>query len=262
MSNSVVARAALAALLAAASAPALALTAVNPLGAGNGNERCLEGGDCPPGGSYAGLPSIQSLLTADRAVVDPGFTLSRVDDANDALWRATGATIEVRAIARYAGDSAGLGIGDGGGSFTSILASPIGNKKIGYLNTAVPKVGEPFVLGSFVSIAAPSAPFAWVLDNLSQGYRLASDTTLTGYANSGLAADWMVTFKSSHGDSWFIAFEDRAGPLDASGPFDYDFNDYVFEVRGVAPVPEPSTWAMIGAGLLLLAAAVRRRALA
>lgn len=235
-------------------APAGALTYVNPLGAGTGNERCLEGGNCPGTGSYAGLASIQSLIEADR-----GITLTRVDDAFDTLWRATGTMIEARAIARYAGDSAGLGIGSGGGSFVSILASPIGNSRIGYLNTAVPKVGEPFVLGSFTSIAAPSAPFAWILNNLTQNYLLASDTSLTGYANSGLAADWMVTFRSSSGDSWFIAFEDRIGPLNANGPFDHDFNDYVFEVRGVMPVPEPSTWAMLGAGLVLLAAAVRRR---
>lgn len=233
------------------SAPAAALTYVNPLGAGTGSERCLEGGNCPGAGKYAGLPSIQSLIEADR-----GITLTRVDDAFDALWRATGPVIEVRALARYAGDSSGLGIGSGGGSFVSILASPIGNSRVGV--TTLPTGGDLFFLGSFVSIAAPSAPFAWILNNLTQNYRLASDASLPGYANSGLAADWMVTFRSSSGDSWFIAFEDRVGPLNANGPFDYDFNDYVFEVRGVAPVPEPSTWAMLAAGLLMLAAAVRR----
>ncbi len=236
-----------------AAAPAAALTVVNPLGAGNGSERCLEGGNCPSGGGYAGKASIQSLIQSDR-----GVTLTRVDDAYDTLWRATGSTIEVRAIARYAGDASGLGIGSGGGSFASIIASPLSNKKVGV--ETLPTGGDLFRLGSFISIAAPSSPFAWVLNNLTQNYRIASDTSLTGYANSGLAADWMVTLKSSGGDSYFIAFEDRVGPLNANGPFDYDFNDYVFEVRGVTPVPEPSTWAMLAAGLLLLAAAMRRRA--
>lgn len=58
---------------------------------------------------------------------------------------------------------------------------------------------------------------------------------------------------ASGGDDWAMAFEDYA----PNG--DYDFNDAVFYVKDLSPVPEPGTMVLLGFGMLGLAIYGKRR---
>jgi hypothetical protein len=265
----------LAALLGAALLPAAqaALTPVNASGAGNGAERCLSGIFCA-GGSYGGAPSILFSYAVDR-----GFafnSLQRVDDSLDRTWSVVSASAAVRSIARYAGDQGQLGVTSGAG--VSMLTPVLQNSSLGVENPGLfagsVRSGDFRQLSSAWT-ALPGAigsPFAFVLQNLTSSLLLASDTALGGFSNSGYAQDWMVTWRVPGQDTYLIAWEDRRNIVNGR-PNDYDYNDYVLEVRGVSPysgggmtgqgdpppVPlPPALWLMLSA-LGIFGAAFRRR---
>jgi hypothetical protein len=166
---------------------------------------------------------------------------TRVNDASDLQWVGLngGATFD----AIYAGNSQALYTAGLVGIPTSLILSGGGSTFATPSRSASPVPYTPI-----------TQPFLF-MDN-SGGVNWYSDPTLNS-ADSG--KDHMVTFAvtgylttagvaSSYtaftgGTHYVIAFEDSANG-------DYDFNDLVVEVSGVAPVPEPTT--MIAGALLLL----------
>lgn len=223
------------ALFLAAGAAQAAFTSVNAHGNGDGGERCLAGAACTAG-SYAGALSIVAAFERDLGLA--AGSVQRIDDAFDRLWVATAADAAFRPFARYAGDRSALGISGGG-------ASPIRKLKdfsvwVDHrrLFSGVREHGD-FRRNRFPwyeLAGAADAPFAFVLHNFSSSLRLSSDPSLAGFSNSGLAQDWMVSYRVPGENLYLLAFEDRAR-IGANGlPNDYDYNDFVFIVRGAAPV--------------------------
>lgn len=257
-------------LLCLGSATAASNTAVNPVGAGNGSERCLAGASCAGGGQYGGAPSILGVFETET-----GTTFSRVDDAFDTVWKAAGnGPVMVRARSRYAGDSSTLGIdfGSGYSGLTPVMANGkvMVNDPSDFSGTrrsadfsALPASG-----GWSAIALATGQLFAFVLRDISMGYSISSDSTLAGYANSGKSTlDYMVTWMvDSVTPHFFIAWEDRDPRANSTG--DRDYNDLVLEVMNASPLqflpgpighaPEPATLLLFLLGLPLILILKRR----
>jgi hypothetical protein len=106
-----------------------------------------------------------------------------------------------------------------------------------------------------------------VLDDLSAGYRISSDPSRAGYANSGRTGlDYMVTFLVPDSKPHYVvAWEDRDPRNGTTG--DGDYNDFIAELVfsqpaafSVSAVPEPGPIALLSAGLLAIAWVRRKRA--
>jgi hypothetical protein len=240
-------------------------TYVNPLGGGNGSERCLEGYQCA-GGSYDDALSLISIFEKDLGFAPGSF--SRVDDAFDAIWANTLALGgEVQALARYASDRSKLGFDAGAGyvNLTDVVSD--GKVRVNHMpgwfgDTHAEDLVE--VTDSWIPIPlAAGVPFAFILKDITMDYKITSNpgpgVGSAGYANSGLTLlDYMVTWRVPGATPhYFIAWEDRNPLLGDMG--DQDYNDLVIEVRYASPAPEPESYALLLAGLALLGFAARRR---
>ncbi|MEI6299830.1 MAG: PEP-CTERM sorting domain-containing protein [Betaproteobacteria bacterium] len=234
-------------------------TFINPVGGGNGSERCLVGSFCAGGGAYGGAMSILSIFEKDLGK----GPFVRVDDAVDKLWQnLSNQGGQLLALSRYAGDTSRLGIDDGSG-FRS-LSGATGNGKVQVTHDAsffgdtrssdLVKVSN----SAWTTIPVSAGiPFSFVLDDISMGYRISADPTRAGYANSGKSSlDYMVTFQVPDTvPHYFIAWEDRDPRSATLG--DRDYNDFVAEIImsqplaafTVSAVPEPSALLLLAAGL-------------
>ena len=184
-------------------------------------------------------------------------------DGADALWQigATGGshTTIVVEIAGFAGSNT-FGIWDaanpanrvqifsgadssGDDALFSILAD--GSVRLNFVDTGIDFAGNKF--GFYLD-----SPAGLFFSDTS----LNADQTDHMYAYQG-QGDTIQVLPFAPGpwdpNTWLLAWEDLFGGGDK------DFRDFVVLVESVSPVPEPSTVAILGLGLLALGAANRRR---
>jgi hypothetical protein len=152
--------------------------------------------------------------------------LPQVSDSLDNLWTETNG--KVRVEVRYAGYGQELGYFYNG-SYTPLI-NAISNAIYNY---------------TIVDINVPNGgPFSWVDRAVDE----TTKDTWTWYSNDLLNSDHMdhfIAFTTPNAGEYILAFEDWPGDLG-----DKDYNDLIVKVTQVAPVPEPSTLLLVGAGII------------
>lgn len=163
---------------------------------------------------------------------------TRVNDANDIQW--TGIQIGVSLDAAYAGASQSLFI-------TAPVGSNISSEMLGSSSSSsVPSRSSNIVLftpGSqpFLFLDEANGNMAYSDPTLNSGKDRMVTFAVTGYMSDPGKADNVFTTFADGTTHYVIAFEDGN---------DNDYNDFVVELSGVSPVPEPRT-IIAGAFLLL-----------
>ena len=218
-------------VLAAASSHA-SLTTVNDIWGSNG-----AGGEWNLYNSGAGSSQGAGIM---EYLYGSGYT--RVDDSSDIQWMGTSGNASMEAI--YAGADQSL-------YSTALNGSDQQQININTTHTS----GAPSRTAPSISFSPTPQPFLFLdIANNNNAYSspaLSSGTVdrmvtflITGYmSDPGNADNQFVNF--TDGPHYVIAFEDLP-----AGSSDLDYNDFVVQVSGVVPVPEPTT--VIAGALLLL----------
>lgn len=153
--------------------------------------------------------------------------LTQVSDSLDNLWIETNGQVLLEV--RCAGFSQDLGYSYNG-IYTSLISAINNGYNYTIVNMNVPNGG----------------PFSWV-DKTSGG---------TWYSNDLLNSDNMdhfIAFTTPIAGEYILAFEDWPITLG-----DQDYNDLIIQVKQVASVPEPSTFLLVGAGIIGIGLARKR----
>ena len=223
------------------------------------------------------------MLTPDYPIVWDEPTLDEIFDSNvsgdfDAvsnqsnigLWTDSEADVDAYSIAMIGGDNGVLGIYSASSGQEIDLAFSGGSAGFKFNTSGAVEVGGTWYSGfgynfgfywkntdynDFTAYTEDSKNSSGYGDDeniLALSYLVPDGHTIT----VDLGAGGIGEYNSKGNNDWILAFEDRPNG-DLWG--DHDFNDAVFYVEDIDPVPEPATILLFGAGLLGLAAYGRKR---
>jgi hypothetical protein len=172
-------------------------------------------------------PSIYSIM--DYLYGSGNYT--RINDSFDQVWVKSGSAT-ADAMAKYAGYSQYFGYVDSNGFTIKITSSASG-----YITM------DPVPMN-------PNGFFAFANDPNGVNVDPPRWSSMISANQDGL--DHMITFRLSNGN-YAVVWDDEYNGGDR------DFNDFVVEVSGVKPVPEPATMILLGTGLMGLCYMRRRQ---
>ncbi len=176
-------------------------------------------------------------------------SFTRIDDSADQIWHSLG-NGGVYVVAKFAGYMNALGY-----STDPVTGLPI-------ITLAADQGGNVDAVFKTASLGlGDGTVFVWTIQGIGQGYTYYSLPAL----NPG-GLDRMVTFRV--GEIWNDPAHHELGSYIPTDPTyvvcfedltDFDYQDLVVEVHGVAPIPEPLTLISALVGVSGLGAYVRRR---